>query len=261
MAVTKLSKMREWVALTLRNPVEALDRVATVVDVQSDRWFVTPPAYPKVPFEEVRDRILGVMPGNFSDELPAVEAAVRERKDELSGAPIKQIHNADFALARLCYLAVRVARPTIVLETGVAYGVTSAFILSALARNGDGTLHSVDLPPLGRDVDQYVGALVPEEVRGRWHLHRGVAKRVVPELAARLGRIDMFVHDSLHTYRNIKMELDSVTPHLSPGAIVLADDIDENPAFLEWSANRPLRYSGVVQEEEKASLLGVALMP
>jgi predicted O-methyltransferase YrrM len=39
--------------------------------------------------------------------------------------------------------------PNIVLETGAAYGVTSAFIVQALEVNRKGTLISVDLPPLG----------------------------------------------------------------------------------------------------------------
>ena len=35
-----------------------------------------------------------------------------------------------------------------VVETGVAHGVTSRFILEALERNGRGFLWSIDLPPL-----------------------------------------------------------------------------------------------------------------
>ncbi|RMG03228.1 MAG: hypothetical protein D6735_08975 [Acidobacteria bacterium] len=69
-----------------------------------------------------------------------------------------------------------------VLETEVGYGVTSAFILKALEVNGHGTLHSVDLPPLGCDADQFVGILIPELLKYRWQLHRGVSRRVLPSL-------------------------------------------------------------------------------
>ncbi len=256
--------MREWIALTLRNPVEAFDRVATVVDVRADKWFVKPPAYSTVSYDDVWDRLLVHFKGNGTDyagEALEVEQAVRKRMESVKGAPINQIHSADFALARICYLAARVSRPDVVVETGVAYGVTSAFVLSALERNEKGMLHSIDLPPLGRDVDNFVGALIPDDVRHRWRLYRGVTKRVMPKLVARLDTVDMFIHDSLHTYRNIRFELDEVSPHLSAGAVVLADDIDENPAFLEWSRKTQLSYSGVVQEERKDSLLGVALLP
>lgn len=269
MSATTSSKLREWFSLTLRDPREAIDRVATIVDVRSDRLFVEPPDYETVSYAEVWDRIVAMdedsvgasVLADYVREAADVEAVVRERNTIVLDAPIDQIHSADFALARLCYLAARVSRPTNVLETGVAYGVTSTFILSALERNGTGWLHSIDLPPLGRDVDKFVGALIPDHLRHRWRLSRGVTRRVLPDLLAQLGTVDMFVHDSLHTYRNIKFELESVTPRLRQGAIVIADDIDENPAFKEWVQGRELAYSGVVQEERKTSLLGVALLP
>jgi predicted O-methyltransferase YrrM len=263
MGISKSSKMREWVSLSLRNPVEAYDRVATVVDVKSDKWFVSPPDYSTVSYEEVWDRLLEQATKNGADygrEAHEVEELIKERNKSIVAAPIDQIHSADFALARICYLATRVARPKTIVETGVAYGVTSAFILSALAKNGDGCLHSVDLPPLGRDVDRFVGALIPEELRDRWRLYRGVTKRVMPKLLERLGHVEMFVHDSLHTYRNIRFELEAIAPYLTPGAVVVADDIDENPAFLEWVKKMQLSYSGVVREERKTSLLGVAVL-
>ena len=58
--------------------------------------------------------------------------------------------------------------PQITLETGVAYGVTSAHLLQALQCNESGGLWSVDLPPLGKDADQYVGFLIPLHLRNRW---------------------------------------------------------------------------------------------
>ncbi len=264
MGTSKLTKIREWVSLTAQNPVEAMDRVLTVVDVKSDKMFVTPPDYKPVTYDSVWDTLLAL--GNFDGDEIAAEAAaledeIRKASDALRDAPINPIHSADFALARICYLATRVAQPGVVLETGVAYGVTSAFILSALEKNGDGVLHSIDLPPLGRNVDQFVGALIPDAVRHRWRLYRGVTKRVLPKLLSQVGTVDMFVHDSLHTYRNIKFELQRVTPQLKPGAIVIADDIDENPAFEEWEAETSLAFSGVVQEERKDSMLGIAIMP
>ena len=49
---------------------------------------------------------------------------------------------ADSVMARLCYLACRLIEPETVVETGVAYGVSSAFILRALEMNGHGMLFS-----------------------------------------------------------------------------------------------------------------------
>ena len=43
--------------------------------------------------------------------------------------------------------------------------------------------------------------------------------------------IDFFVHDSLHTYRNMHQEFEIVSPFLAPRAVVVADDVEGNSAF------------------------------
>ncbi|MCB0719697.1 MAG: class I SAM-dependent methyltransferase [Bacteroidetes bacterium] len=261
MPASKANKLLQWLRLSVNNPIEAIDRIATIIDVRSDLMFVEPPEYETVQYAEVFDRISSlnsVDPGAIRAEATEIEKQVRERMQALNDGPIAHIHSADFALARLCYAAVRVLRPKSVLETGVAYGVTSAFILEALEQNGEGSLHSVDLPPLGPNVDSYVGILIRDAVRSRWTLTRGPSRRVLPGVLKTIGTVDLFVHDSLHTYKNISYELEKVSQHLSPNGAVIADDIDENPAFLEWSKKHRPGYSAVVREDVKDSLLGVA---
>jgi predicted O-methyltransferase YrrM len=173
-------------------------------------------------------------------------------------APFKAIHSADVALARCCYAACRALKPDVVVETGVAYGVTSAFLLQALNENGQGRLASIDLPPLGPNADQFAGIAVPMRLRGRWRLHRGVTKRLLPGLLDETGPVDLFVHDSLHTYRNMRWEFETVWPHLGDGGMVIADDVQGNPAFKELR-NHSLSSWHVFQEADKSSLFGVAI--
>lgn len=47
----------------------------------------------------------------------------------------------------ILYTIVRAYKPEIVVETGVAHGVTSAFMLCAMHENNKGHLYSIDLPP------------------------------------------------------------------------------------------------------------------
>jgi hypothetical protein len=173
---------------------------------------------------------------------------------------ISQAHSADPVLARFCFAACRALEPLAVVETGVAYGVTSAFVLKALALNGRGVLHSIDLPPLGRGAGSVVGALVPAELRTRWVLHRGVSGRLLPGLLEELGSVDVFLHDSLHTYRNMRLELDLVTPRLARPSFVIADDVGGNAAFERWCADVGPAAKGVLAEEGKDALFGFALL-
>jgi hypothetical protein len=146
-----------------------------------------------------------------------------------------------------------------VVETGVAYGVTTSFLLAALDANGSGVLHSVDLPPLAPRADEYVGSLIPERLRGRWRLHRGATRRVLPKLLPSLGPIDIFLHDSLHTYASLSRELRLVAPCLAARAAVLVDDVESNRAFPEWTTNAAPKFSVVVKKSVAQGLFGVAV--
>ena len=175
------------------------------------------------------------------------------------GPAFGMFHNADFSLARLCYAVARARRPSIIVETGVAYGVTSAFLLQALQVNGLGGLRSIDLPPLADDAARYSGCLVPAHLKPRWHTLRGASRRVLPQLVAQLSSLDMFVHDSLHTFNNMNREFQTVWPKLRPGGLLLSDDVDINRAFQGFAAQPSVAFSAVAREQDKDSHFGVII--
>ena len=214
------------------------------------------------PLEEIMAGLDGALAGDVAailheDGLAEIGAEVRERVERLGPAlPFPLAHNAAPSLARLCYVLCRALRPAVVLETGVAYGVSSSFITKALAMNGHGELHSVDRAPVRAGVEDYIGALVPEQLRSRWTLHRGTSRRLLPDLLPELEGLSLFVHDSQHTYRNISWELRTVTPRLTRPAAVLVDDTAGNRAFEQWVEGSRPAYSAVVEKE----MVGVAIV-
>jgi predicted O-methyltransferase YrrM len=205
------------------------------------------------------DRTLGAEVSGFlgEGELAEIDVAVRERTERLGpNRPFPIAHNAAPSLARLCYALCRALRPAAVVETGVAYGVTSAFLAKALEVNGRGELQSVDRAPVRPGVEDYIGALVPDELRSRWTLHRGRSRRLLPRVLEEVEGLSMFIHDSWHTYRNMSWELETATPHLVPPAVVLVDDAVDNRAFENWVERCRPQFSAVVAEDP----VGVAVI-
>jgi Methyltransferase domain len=253
-------------SLLPKQPREFCDRVATVLEVHWDSLCVRSPFYQHGWWSGVIQGIERSLNRGLEDflqeqELIEIERIVSRQIANLRPvAPFGLLHNADSNLARLCYAVCRALKSSVVVETGVAYGVTSAFILKALEVNGNGHLHSVDFPPLGRDADQFVGVLIPEDLKHRWCLYRGVSKRILPSLLKQVQHVDVFVHDSLHTYKNIQRELQVVTPYLVRPAVVLADDVNGNAAFLEWTGTVSPSFWTVLPEQEKNSLFGVSVL-
>jgi hypothetical protein len=69
-------------------------------------------------------------------------------------------NDGDAEFVRAIWCLVRHLRPVNVVETGVAHGMTSRFILEALGRIGAGKLWSIDLPPLNPTTRHEVGVAV-----------------------------------------------------------------------------------------------------
>lgn len=134
------------------------------------------------------------------------------------------------------YAICRLTRPSVVVETGVGYGLSSVHILEALRLNGKGRLFSVDLPntdpgwKLPADIPP--GFLVPKELRDRWSLIIGDTRVELNRIYKDQPAVDIFFHDSEHTYDAMYFEFSTSWPHLRTGGLLLADDATWNSAFL-----------------------------
>jgi hypothetical protein len=152
------------------------------------------------------------------------------------------------------YALVRLLRPRHVVEVGVSSGVSSAYLLQALQRNGSGTLHSVDRPqwekpsgprqknpswsiPRGR----FSGWAVPFLLRGRWDLRIGDKAEVLPLLADELTSIDLFVYDVPHNDPKCYAEFRAVDRRFHAGSVALVDHGGTQeicPTLRRWARAR-----------------------
>ena len=233
---------------------EARDRAEGYLELCLDLLCARSPAHETVSWEDMlRDIEARIGPVKDILEEPAlaeVEQKTRRLLGEIRGRdPFSPRWAADSLLARCCYLICRILEPQVVVEAGVAYGVSSAFILRALEENGSGALHSIDLPPLRREYGRFWGMAVDETLRPRWSLHRGSSKRVLPGLLEEVGTVDLFLHDSLHTTRNMRREFEIVWPGLTMGGVILADDVERNQAFDELRQKAPALWRVVADRQ------------
>ena len=131
------------------------------------------------------------------------------------------------------YAIVRALKPKIFVETGVQNGISTYFILSALERNGYGMLHSIDIRETLQD-EKKIGWLVPDELKHRWDFSVGDSKEVVPKMLSELKIVDIFMHDSLHTYDHMSFEFRTAWEYLREGGVLITDDIYQNRAFEDF---------------------------
>jgi predicted O-methyltransferase YrrM len=157
--------------------------------------------------------------------------------------------------ALFLYGLVRSLRPAVVVETGVAAGVSTAFVGAALIENGLGRLISIDLPPQRLTLDDGaifdwrcdgVGWAIPRSIRRRLgddhHLVLEDVRSALPRILAEEGRIDLFIHDDLHTPDHMRWEFELVWPALADGGVLVADDV--NHGWLQFIADQGLTTQG-----------------
>ncbi len=153
--------------------------------------------------------------------------------------------------SKLLYSLIRHYRPERVVETGVCNGVSSYIILEALRKNDFGMLYSIDLPEVEGNkedasfwegkggaaipMDSSAGWIVPANLRDRWDLRLGNSFELLPKTLDELGGIDLFIHDSEHSYECMKFEFNTVWPYLREKGILLSDDIGWNNAFKDFT--------------------------
>jgi len=160
------------------------------------------------------------------------------------------IYSADLYAKKtlLQYAAIRALQPDRIVETGVANGVSSAYLLLALEKNGHGTLHSVEIGdtrylPAGKAT----GWIVPEELRHRWDFRIGDSKKILPELLQTLPHIDVFIHDSLHTYEHMLWEFRTAFPFVRAGGLIFSDDALWNNAFTDFAREADAHYAAIIR--------------
>jgi predicted O-methyltransferase YrrM len=194
----------------------------------------------------------------FDDVWRDVQKAFAELQLSFGRGTFGGWDDGDPALARATWYVVRQLRPNVVVETGVGRGVTTRVILEALARNGQGQLWSIDVPPLlERELATETAAVVPADHKERWTFVRGSSRTRLRAVLAKLGYVDVFLHDSFHTARNLLFEWETTWPHLRPSGVLLADDVHRNAALGDFTKAHPAFDQIVCRHDDGEALFAV----
>lgn len=248
-----------------RDPYEARERVLERIDEWKDHRH--PPVQPAIveAWEEQLHGLLGEpWPCAAHEEFGAVYddavASLTSRGMRVGRGAFGGWDDGDAALARTLWCATLHTRPEHVVETGVARGITSRVVLEAFERNGLGHLWSIDIPPLlETELQAETAIAVPERLRRRWRYLEGSSRRRLPALVSILGSIDLFVHDSMHTTRNVAFELGQVWPALRAGGLLVVDDVERNSAFAEFGRAHHDACAIAGMADDDRAVIGVAL--
>jgi predicted O-methyltransferase YrrM len=177
--------------------------------------------------QEAISQLFGLEMSSFKTEFQNILKNSEQKEKE---CPIKM---GGAGALELIYFACEFTKEQHVIETGVAYGWSSlAALLSLEKRNG--TLYSSDMPYLAQDGDQYVGCVVPENLKKNWKLFRFADKESLPKIFTESASFDVLHYDSDKSYNGRIWAFDEMYKRLRKGGVFLSDDIGDNSAYQDF---------------------------
>lgn len=166
------------------------------------------------------------------------------------------------------YLAARLLEPESILEVGVANGISTAYILGAVTHSDiECDIRAIDKPLFAQDVREKrgkrglknVGGIIPDSHEAAWIAPKSQRKRhgyqyyvgnftnILPSVTSDIGNIDLAIYDASKDEQDMRMAYETIADSLSPGAILISDDINASDAFentFQEKNGRVIKFAG-----------------
>ena len=203
--------------------------------------------------EEALKKLTGKKKFKTINELyPSV---IQSAQSAVLNCPVKM--GGEGAISFL-YHIVNEVNPKTILETGVAYGWSSLAILLAIKDFDNALLISNDMPYIKMNNEDYVGCVVPENLKSKWQLQRLPDIKGIPLALKKFNNsIDLCHYDSDKSYTGRMWSSPILWKALKVGGLFISDDINDNLAFKHFCKSvdrKPIiiehlgKYVGIIQK-------------
>jgi predicted O-methyltransferase YrrM len=143
-----------------------------------------------------------------------------------SGETVKACSYIDESCGNLLQNIIRKKRPQVGVEVGLAFGISTLYILEAFKEVGAQKLIGMD--PAQQDDYWRGGGLRNIETAGYadlYEFHENTSQQVLPELVKKEQRIDFAFIDGWHTFDHTLIDFFYIDQMLNVGGVVVFDDV------------------------------------
>lgn len=216
--------------------------------------------YPISNLEEMRDFLAAALPADPSQVwryIQEIQSDVELRDSLRHRLRTRPDRNAEPHYGRRIgwYCIVRLRKPRLAVETGTHDGLGSSVLGRALYRNAQeghpGELLTFDIMPES-------GWLINPSLMGSYRIVLGDTRStLVRTLTGR--QVDVFIHDSQHTYENESFEMETVSRYLSSGAVIQSDNAHSCTAMKDFCARHGLSFHLFMEKPENHFYHGASI--
>lgn len=143
-----------------------------------------------------------------------------------SGEQIEATSYIDEACGSLLQRVIRDIRPQVGVEVGLAFGISTLYILEALNEVGGQKLIGMD--PAQHDNYWRGGGLQNVQSSGYAHLyefHETTSQQLLPELVGKKQKLDFGFIDGWHTFDHTLVDFFYIDQMLNAGGVIVFDDV------------------------------------
>jgi len=159
----------------------------------------------------------------------------------------------------IIYFLIINFKPNIILETGVAAGLSSRCILEAIKKNSKGILYSSDFPYFRLDnPEKYIGIMVPEELKKNWRLEILGDEKNIKKFKLEIDYADIIFYDSDKRYSAKINFFKSINNLIKSNTIIVVDDLHNDSFFLEYIKEKKCKHWFIVESKRK-HIVGIIL--
>ena len=161
----------------------------------------------------------------------------------------------------LLYFLIRKFKLVNIVETGVAAGWSSLFILRALKKNGKGYLYSSDFPYFRQqNPEKNIGLLAKNESnKDDWFLDIRGDDVALPKIVQLLknNTIDLIHYDSDKSYSGRDKALKVLNPKINSKTIIIFDDIQDNLHFKNYIEKNDKKFISIRFNAKFLGIIGL----
>lgn len=180
--------------------------------------------------KEALEKLVHISKATNLEDLYSVE--INEARKVAENCPVKMGGEGAFSFI---YHLLKNTNAKKILETGVAYGWSGLAILLAIKDKEGSHLVSNDMPYINMGNEDYVGCIIPDQLRYKWELQRLPDIKGVPLAIKKFNySIDFCHYDSDKSYSGRMWASPLLWKALNKGGFFVADDINDNLAFQHF---------------------------
>lgn len=181
----------------------------------------------------------------------------QQAEKKVRSVDVKMGGGADLDL--LYYLSKSIKARNII-ETGVAYGWSSSALLLSVIDLPDARVFSTDMPYPKMNNERYVGCVVPENLKSKWHLIPLPDRQALRQIVQEVQSFDICHYDSDKSYRGRMWAYPKLWKMINSGGFFISDDINDNMAFFDFADTVNIEPTVVYYDQEN-KYIGVLVKP